>query len=56
MTQKIPRILSDHKVISNYLLFASLLFVCVLFNNAARVSDYMSSNEFMVMETRYIQR
>jgi len=52
MTQKIPRILSDHKVIFTYLLFVSLLFVCGLFNNAARVSDYVSLKECMAMRNK----
>ena len=51
-TQKIPRISSHNKVIFTYLLFVSLLFVYGLFNNAARVSDCVSSNEFMVMNNK----
>lgn len=52
MTQKIPRISSDHKVIFTYLLFVSLLFVCGLFNNAARVSDYVSLKEYIAMRDK----
>ena len=50
MTMKILRISSDLKVIFTYLL--SVVFVCGLFNNAARASGYVSSNDCMVMSNK----
>jgi hypothetical protein len=52
MTQKILRISSDLKVKFTYLLFVSLLFVCGIFNNAVRVSDYVPSNDRMVTSNK----
>jgi hypothetical protein len=51
MTKKILRIPYDNNVKFTYLLFVSL-FVCGIFNNAVRVSDYVSSNGCMVMSNK----